>query len=237
MKTKSLDVVYFVSAFAKKDLKYSIRSVAKNLEYNKLIVYGGKNYNITPDLYQKNINQIGATKWDKVKNMYREVCEDDRISEDFILFHDDFFIMKPISELNIEYRGTLEEHIQKLKDKYGDIMNEYCKLLAKADGLLKDLGKSRYSYELHKPFIFNRKKLLEILELFGNYNCIRSIYANYYGLGGVKAHDVKIFNNRPSFDYKEEPILSTDDSILRDNNQYWDYIKSQFRDKCKYEML
>lgn len=237
MKTKSLDVVYFVSAFAKKDLKYSIRSVAKNLEYNKLIVYGGKDYNITPDLYQKNINQIGATKWDKVKNMYKRVCEDDRISEDFILFHDDFFIMKPIKELNVEYRMSLEEHVQTLKNNYGDIMSEYCKLLKKADGLLKDLGKSRYSYELHKPFIFNRKKLLEILESFPNYNCIRSIYANYYELGGEKTHDVKIFNNKVDFDYKEEKILSTDDSILRDNNQYWDYIKSQFKDKCKYEML
>lgn len=237
MKTKPLDVVYFVSAFPKNDLRYSIRSVAKNLEFNKLWIYGGKKYDINPDGYVRIMNQKGATKWDKVRSMYREVCLNDSITEDFIMFHDDFFIMKPIKEINPEHRGTFEAHISVIEASFGNQLTEYTKILRHASETLLEGNKSNLSYELHKPFIFNRKKLLYILDKYPREHCIRSIYGNYYQIGGEKTHDVKIFNKEPKFDYKKEPILSTDNSVITDGNEHWEYITNKFNERCKYEGL
>lgn len=235
MKTKQLDVVYFVSAFPKSDLRYSIRSVVKNLEFNNLWIYGGKKYDIVPDGYLRIMNQKGATKWDKVRSMYREVCLNDSITEDFIMMHDDFFIMKPTKELKPEHRSSFEDHISVVEANFGNQLTEYTKILRHASETLLAGNKSNLSYELHKPFIFNRKKLLHILDEYPREHCIRSIYANYYELGGEQAHDVKIFDKEPKFDYKKEPILSTDDRVIHEGNEHWEYIKSQFKDKCKYE--
>lgn len=235
MLTKNLDVVYFVSAFPKTDLKYSIRSVAKNLDYNLLWIYGGKKTTICPDRYVRIMNQQGADKWSKVRSMYKEVCLNDDITEDFILFHDDFFVMKPIKSLEPEYRGSFEDHISDIEAKFGKNLTTYAKMLRHASETLRMANKGTLSYELHTPFIFNRKKLLKILELYPNEHCIRSIYANYYKIGGKKKYDVKIFDKNPTFDYTKEKILSTDDCILVDGNEHWDYIRSKFQDKCRYE--
>ena len=156
MKTKNLDVVYFVSAFPRSDLLFSIRSVAKNLEYNRLWIYGGKPMAILPDKYVRIMNQHGANKWDKVRSMYKEVCLNDDITDDFIMFHDDFFIMKPLKNIEPEYRGTFESHIKTVEAKFGNKINNYTSLLRKASETLRKANKGTLSYELHKPFVFNR---------------------------------------------------------------------------------
>lgn len=237
MKTKNLDVVYFVSAYPKSDLLYSIRSVAKNLEFNKLWIYGGKRMNIMPDKYVRIMNQKGGDKCEKVRSMYKEVCLNDEITDDFIMFHDDFFVMKPMNSIEPIYRGTFEQHISDVEAKFGKNLSKYTFLLKHASKTLKMANKSTLSYELHTPFVFNREKLLKILELYPNEHCIRSIYANYYKIGGKKYHDVKIFDMKPTFDYKTETLLSTDDTITIADNEYWDYIRNQFKNKCRYERV
>lgn len=234
MRTKNLDVVYFVKNYASKDLVYSIRSVAKNLEYRNLWICGGKPAGIEPDGYVRRTGQSG-NKWDNVKKLYRDVCLTEEISDDFILFHDDFFIMKKVREIKPEYRSTLEAHIRAVERAFGPLPNEYSKILRKARRALTDVNKGTLSYELHKPFIFNKHKLLETMGIFPNTNAVRSLYANFWELGGEQAHDIKIFDNKPDFDYKSEPILSTDDTVSRDGNSYWEYIKGQFLEPCRYE--
>ena len=237
MQTKNLDVVYFVSAFPKGDLLYSIRSVAKNLQFNQLWIYGGIRNNIRPDRYVRIMNQKGGDKWEKVRSMYREVCLNDEITDDFIMFHDDFFMMKPINKIEPIYRCSFESHIKAIEDKFGERVVSYSNLLKNACRTLENANKSTLSYELHTPFVFNRKKLLEILEKYPNCHCIRSIYANYYKIGGKQHHDVKIFDNNPDFDYKNEKMLSTDDKITIAGNECWDYIRSQFPEQCRFERI
>lgn len=236
MKTKSLDIVYFVSAFPKSDLRYSIRSVAKNLKFNKLWIYGGKKSDIQPDGYVRIMNQKGATKWEKVRSMYRKVCLNNSITKDFIMFHDDFFVMKPVDKIEPIHRGSFESHISTVEAKFGKNVSTYTSLLKHASETLRMANKGTLSYELHTPFVFNRKKLLKILEMYPNEHCIRSIYANYYEIGGKEYHDVKIFDMEPEFDYKKEEMLSTDDTTTIEGNKHWEYIKSKFQEKCKYEM-
>lgn len=236
--TKDLDVVYFVTAFAKNDLIYSVRSIAQNLEFNKLWIYGGKKTEIRPDEYVMIMNQIGATKWDRVRNMYRKVCENNAITEDFILFHDDFFVLKPTNYIKTEYRCTLLEHAEAIEKKYDKNQTNYTVLLRNADKTLKNADKTALSYELHKPFIFNRKKLLKILNDYPKSHCIRSIYANVYGIGGEKAKDVKIkeanYSNIQDV-MNNWDFVSTSDGSFQNGN-IGIYLRDKFNKKCRFEV-
>lgn len=238
MKTKPLDVVYFVSAYPNNDLRYSIRSVAENLEFNNLWIYGGKKSDIIPDHYEPRLNQRGADKWSKVRAMYREVCLNENITEDFIMFHDDFFVLKPTDKIEPEYLGTFEDNYKAIERRFGNEPTSYTKLLRKTAHRLEYEGFTAYSYELHKPFVFNRNKLLKILDEYGDEHCIRSIYANVYKIGGKKTTDVKIrmpitvdlvdvMNNW-------QLVSTSDDSFAY--GHIGRYLKDRFSKKCRFEV-
>lgn len=234
MKTKPLDVVYFVSPFARADLQYSIRSVAENLEFNRLWIYGGKRSGLKPDFYVERRNQKGATKWDRVRAMYREVCENPEITEDFILFHDDFFVLKPTDEIEPRYCATLKENAEMIEHKNGNTPSEYTGLLRRTADVLTQGGYSANSYELHTPFIFNQAKLLKILEDYPKEHCIRSIYANIYGIGGKKANDVKIVDRKMPKEAEGWRFVSTNNWSFS-HGEVGDYLRQRFNQPCKYE--
>lgn len=233
MKTADLDVVYFVKESPKnEELRYSLRSVEKNLPHRNVWIYGGCPDGIIPDCWAK-CQQGGRNKWDRVRGMYKAMCLNDEISENFILFNDDFFVMQPVTSLTPYYRCSLYEHIVRTEMKYGDTPTTYTKLLRSCVRKLEDVGKGCLSYELHTPMMMNRVKLLRLLELFPDAHCMRSFYGNYYDIGGQQRGDVKIFNLEQDYD-KDEVFLSTDDSIIP-THPVWDFICSSFKGKSRFE--
>lgn len=235
MKTKNLDVVYFVKEEeSNTELAYSLRSVVENLPYRKIWIFGGKPYNIEPDEFVK-IEQVGNSKWDKVKNMYRVLCENENVSENFVLMNDDFFIMKKIDGIEPMYRCSLKAHIDTIRRLYSVRTGNYSFQLENAYKTLKKAGIDEpLSYELHIPMIMNKKKLLDLLNRFGNVHGTRTLYGNYYHIGGKKMNDVKVFDGKLDFD-KESVFLSSDDGIWYKQNELRKYIEDKFRKPSKYE--
>lgn len=224
-----LDVVYFVKdGYVNEEFRYSLRSVCQNMQYNRVWVFGGCPNTITPDVHIR-VEQTGKTKWDRVRNMFLMACENKELTDDFILFNDDFFIMQPMEKVEPLYRCTLAEHLKVLGE------GQYRNLLVESKERLEGMGATTLSYELHVPFVFNKQKLLKMLTEHPDWHCTRTMYGNIYGIGGEKHADVKAFNSRPSFDYESSPLLSTDDSVVNINNDVWNYIGKQFRGACKYE--
>lgn len=222
-----MDIVYFVKDGTNNDeFRYSLRSVCKNMKYDRVWVFGGCPNDIVPDVRIR-VEQKGKTKWDKVKTMFKMAAENEDLSDDFILFNDDFFIMKPMAEVPTIYRSTLRKHISMLpRGPYQDLLRD----------VMKKLGKEALSYEVHTPFVFNKKKLLKLIEKNKYLHCTRTLYGNEYKIGGEQRSDVKVFDSRPSFDYKSMDMLSTDDSVVNINNDVWRYIKKNFPNRCKYEL-
>lgn len=234
MDTKDLDIVYFVKdAQTNNELRYSIRSVAKNMPYKRIWIIGGCPYGIVPDIHVR-AEQNGHSKWENVHEMYRLACENKELTDDFIMFNDDFFIMQPMPRVEPLYRCTLDEHIAMLESKFKRV-NGYSKLLRNCNKELKRLGKTQFSYELHIPFIFNKQKLSDLLNNFPHQHCTRTLYGNLYSIGGRQSEDIKVFSPKPDFDYKSSPLLSSDDGIDNINNDIWRYIKFSFKEKSKYE--
>ena len=232
MDTANLDIVYFVKDTPhNEEFRYSLRSVDKNIPHKRVWVFGGCPLNIVPDVRVK-VAQTGRTKWDRVRNMYHMVCENKEITDDFIMFHDDFFVMQPTSHIIPLHRCTLDGHIEILEPRKP---TEYSRLLRKCRATLG--GDNLLSYELHTPFIFNKQKLLDILERYPDLHCNRTIYGNLYYSEVSKPHnDVKIFSIKPEFDYKNSQFLSTDDPIVNVNNDIWRWLQKQFPKKSEFEL-
>lgn len=235
MYTKDLDIIYFVKdSHSNEELRYSLRSVVKNMPHRKIWFFGGCPKGISADIRVK-IKQNGETKWDNVHDMYKAVCENKEVTENFIMFNDDFFVMKPTDRLEYSYRSGLIEHCEIIESKNQNRPTSYTKLLRECDAKLAEIGASRLSYELHVPFIFNKKKLLKMLEAFPEQHCTRTLYGNIYKVGGKQSRDIKIFDVHPTFDYKTTRFLSTEDGIVNINNDIWRFIKNSFREKSEFE--
>lgn len=232
MDTAELDIVYFVKDGTKnEELRYSIRSVCQNMPFNRIWIFGGCPTNIVPDVRVK-VAQTGKTKWDRVRNMYKMVCENKEITDNFIMFHDDFFVMQPTGHIAPLFRCTLDEHIRMLEPSKP---SPYSRLLRNCKKAIN--GDVPLSYELHTPFIFNKELLKNVLDAFPDQHCIRSIYGNLYYAGQSDKHrDVKIFNTHPDFDYKNSRFLSTDDPIVNVNNDIWRWIWKTLSKKSRYEI-
>ena len=235
LSTANLDIVYFVKEGVRNDeLRYSLRSVCENMAYKRIWIYGGCPNDIIPD-FRARIVQEGETKWDRVRNMFKMVCENKEITDDFILFNDDFFVMKPTSKLIPLWRCSLEEHVELSKAAGFRKRNPYADILEACRKILEEGGFTQHSYELHTPFIYNKARLLKILEEYPDAHCTRTLYGNIYNIGGQQSDDVKAFSETPNFDYRESQFISTDDSIVNINNSVWRYIKGRFPKRCKYE--
>lgn len=222
-----MDIVYFVKdGVRNEELRYSIRSVCQNMPFKRIWIFGGCPKNIVPDVRIR-VAQEGKTKWDRVRNMFLMACENKELSDDFILFNDDFFVMKPVDKITPWYRSSLEEHIKVLAP------GPYRNLLKQVS---EELGSDAKSYEVHTPFIFNKKKLLKLIKETPELHCTRTMYGNLNKIGGEQHHDIKVFGPKPGFNYREELFLSTDDGTTTPNHDVWRYIQAQFKTKCEYEI-
>ena len=161
------DLVYIVKKDEKnEDLRYSLRSVEKFVPHNKIWIVGYKPSWITNVEYLP-VPQNG-NKWDNYIKNILTACNCNKISKEFILMNDDFFAIKPITNLldsiNVSL-GSLKEAVDKHKAKKSD--SAWGKAFGYVDELLKDLNieEPYYNYESHTPLLINKQKYLEVMNL------------------------------------------------------------------------
>ena len=210
--TRDMDVVYICRSGPNEELRYSIRSVEKNLPHNNIWVIGQ-----SPEWYKgsfievKNVN----AKYSNARANLDALVRSKLITEDFILMNDDFFIMRPIEKISYFYEGTLLERAE--RNELLTTTGAYTQLLYNTyDKLLKMGIEEPLNYEMHIPMIMNKKKLKEVLRYK---TCLwRSLYGNIYEVGGTDREDVKVYvnnsSNPKSYEWrgKNFPYLSTQDS-------------------------
>lgn len=235
MKLKDMDIVYVVKdAVYNEELRYSLRSVKENFPHNRLWFYGGKPMYFHPDKLVL-VRQQGKTKWDKVRGMLKSIAEDNRITENFVLFNDDFFVMKPVEKLPLYRYGTLEQLCRRVERRNGGRPTEYTQNIERTIKVLKEKGFCTWNFELHVPMLFNRGDLRELIALFPDVRGTRSLYGNLYGdednVQDMK--DVKIFKTTdlPS---EDTPFISTED-LSFSRGKVGKLIKKTFPNKSKWE--
>ena len=227
--TKKLDAVYFVRDGENEELRYSLRSLAKNLPCRKVWIYGGKPEWANPDEFVRIDPDQTTSCYDRVQANLKRVALNPEITEDFILMNDDFFILKRTEELPPAHRGPLSAHIAKVEAKYGGAPTFFTEQLRQA---LEALGPGAKSYELHIPVILNRQKLLQTLQAHPGIHATRTLYGNQHGLAGSQIEDVKILP--PGEFPKGGQFISSDDSTWGPT-ALTEYIRAEFPEPSKYE--
>ena len=230
---RKYDIVYILKANASdRELRYSLRSVEKNLPHRKVWFYCGKPAGLVPDEYVRH-KQVGETKGERVRSSLIEVCKNDKITKRFWLMNDDFFVLKPMTSEKPYFSGMLRDRIDEIEKRAGGRTN-YTKELATCEALLKSEGFTTFAYDaIHIPMLVQREKMLEALETYPMCNMVRSLYGNYAMIGGNPHSNVKVKNGRKRLN-KEADFVSTDDNSFNFGMIGQD-IRQMFREKSRFE--
>lgn len=232
------DIVYMVKDSApNEELRYSLRSVEKNWkQHGKVWIFGGCPAELKPDRFVP-VEMILPGKWENTHRLMRLICENDEITEDFWFFNDDFFVLRPTGEdMPQQYNGVLEGAIEDVEFWTGGptYWTEQLRLLV--DWAEKE-GYRTINYEVHKPMLINREKMLAVMDRYPDVLFTRSLYGNYYRIGGENNADVMI--KLPAQDIgwviaQRQRFLSTTEESFAAGG-VGDYIRGKFPDASRWE--
>lgn len=191
-----MDLVYLYTRPSHGDtteLRYSLRSAEKFLDFDRVIIVGDMPDLLT-NVYHISLGDIGNNHHKNAAQKILAVAHNPDISDDFILMNDDFFLLKPHKPM--PYYALTLEHWFKIHPQ----------LTWKREKMLKTMqlqGDDINVFEVHAPMILNKQK---IKDLWMKYQLpqgalFRTLYGNEY------AEDMVILPQ----DYK-----ATDDISLRD---------------------
>lgn len=208
-----VDYVWICRDGENEELRYSIRSVIKNMPSGNVWVVGGK-----PSWYNGNHIPVkqNLPKMRNAMNNLAAICSSDKISNEFVLMNDDFFAVKPIKTIKHYHGGLLRDKVYQSEDFRPT--SSYTRSLRETHKALTKLGiKDPLNYELHVPMPMTKDGLRKYL----NTNMLfRSAYGNLHEVGGEEMSDVKVYGPGPmsSGSYKYDTLIhdyisSNDDSF------------------------
>lgn len=222
------DVVYILKKDVEPDeLRYSLRSLV-NFPHGKVWFFTGCPEGFRPDRFVP-FEQVGRQKWHKATSTYRAICETDEVTDKFWMFNDDFFILEKTEELPYMYNGHLAELISFKRRHSG--ASTYTRRLGETRMELERRELDTLNYCIHAPMLFEKAKVLKVLDEFADFPMFRSIYGNYWKVGGIDTKDVKVStpNGLP-----DGPLCSTSDQSFREG-AVGEFIRNRFKDPCKWE--
>jgi hypothetical protein len=227
-----MDIVYVCRPGDNEELRYSIRSVVKNIPYDNLWLVGNK-----PKWYIGKFLSVPdkSSRYENIRNAIESVSINSDISEDFVLMNDDFFILKPLTEIPVFHGGLLIDKINNHISLTGT--NNYVRMLSNTHRFLLKYGiKDPLDYDIHVPMKMNKTNLAKIIH---KKHFPRSMYGNIFNIGGTEIKDVKIYPSTSNLYPKSYSIdasttyLSTLDSSFEG---VFGLLQDMFRDKTEYEL-
>lgn len=231
-----MDAVYLVGPqrFAGEMLRHSLRSLV-NLPQVTRVVIAGYRHRWLGDVLHIPVEQQ-RTKHESTDANLRAALRDDRVSDQFLLMNDDFFVMEPVAEVPVVHRGPLVDQIANHERTNNKTMlsrrRQHLEMLA-------ELGvDDPLCYELHVPMPVDRTAMAEALERADKVRPPkmaptgkRTLYGNLAGAGGELAEDVKVRTGRDGM--PPGPFVSTSSSSWV--GRTGTLIKLRFREPSPFE--
>ena len=225
------DIVYILKPNASpSELVYSLRSVERNFPHRLVWFIGGCPKGLKPDRYIKH-EQSGLNKWDRIRSSMFKIITEPELSEEFYLFNDDFFIMKPVKRFTYNYAdGTLTERMEQLKGTLNLPLNAYGRTLYKAREELKGLKCGEVNFEVHLPMLFEKAKVPSIRKCSSPQ--MRSIYGNVNNIKYKQKTDVKVYD-LTTVPEDADYISTNDETFLK--GAVGQYIREAFPEPSRFE--
>lgn len=230
------------------ELLYSLRTLT-NLPHGNVFISGDAPAWLTNcrhlNLQQEAFSDNYEVKHFNIGRNLIALCESPELSDDFILMNDDFFIMESCNVIPIRHWGTMDKVISHYDGRYPE-GNRYVDAMKRTKQELERRGLTELkSYELHVPFNVNKQKFLNLMDIFedifwGEHTCLsqwRTVYGNYYGIGGDFMNDVKFFINTKNHNADQalegSQFLSGTGGAFK--GDFGDFIRAKFPDQSQYE--
>lgn len=200
-----MDIVYVLknepSDWQDNEIRYSLRSLERfGRNYDRVFLVGGK-----PDFldYNKIIHLAHQDKYAVpdynvfLKLLY--LCSNSDVSENFILFNDDFYLLRYISLRNIPYYFKREE----ISTAYAN-NNTFNEMALRTREFLLKHKKPIFDFKPHYPIIYNKTKLQALVPLFAEGFklsplglSLRDLYGNWHNVPNkVYKKENKLLNKR-----------------------------------------
>ena len=244
------DIVYPLgngSQWNDSELRYSLRAIQRNLKGVQNIVIVGR----CPDFIDKSKvifipadDPLPSNADGNIALKVLKVCDDPRISEDFLFINDDHIINSPmhISEIGYYHKGNFEA----FKKKYWHT-GLHRSRLRRTFEVLRQKGYTTFHFDLHTPIRINKtlfKKYVPQFDFqFDIGYTMKSIYANpaipnelkeYIGDRKVKIFEGKTFTQLTRI-FNEAMFISYNDFGLNGELKY--FLSQRYPRKCKYELF
>ena len=171
------------------ELRYCLRSIEQYVnDVENVFIVGQK------PAFLKNVIHIAASDNDsreqKEANIFRKIdmaCRDKRVSDEFLFFNDDHFLLDPFAPDTYHYKCSLQESLLTRK-----VNDNYAKTLANTLGIIR-MGNN---FDTHCPIVYKKDWFLRSVSTAPWYQkngfCIKSLYCNMNGIEGEYYPDLKI---------------------------------------------
>jgi hypothetical protein len=240
MDISNLDVVYTVrNGEENEELRYSLRSLRNMRGVGKVYIVGFK------PKWVKNVthipvDQVYGSKVANTNHNWLQVAKDKRVSDRFVLFNDDFMVMKPIKALPFQHMGSHTKFENYYNVHYPS--SRYTRVAQNTTKRMIELTiENPMCYELHQPTVISklaiRLALVGTSYRFSPIN-IRTVALNLMEAGGERTEDVKFYNNHespknPKTALEDMTFISTTDAGWISN--VGTFIRIKLKGKSEYE--
>lgn len=229
------DIVYYFQGENSEELKYSIRSVEENLSFNRIFLIGDKPKwfkETKRSIYieSKNLN-IQAYGLGSVPILHlRKLLNSKKMPDNFLLFNDDFFIMKRIDNWKDYFRNEEDYRKKALNNKIYH---------RKTLNSLK-YTKEKKAYNLHIPIRIEKENFSTLLESWNTFENkdidFRTLYGNMFIKSSESLNDCKISLVNSEMNLDNFTFISTSDESFK-NGSVGKYIREKFIRPSFVEML
>lgn len=216
-----IDIVIPYRKSNTEELKYTLRGL-ENIPHRDVYVIGDKTEFSVKHIPFKHSADIAKNTYD----ILLLAVNTPEVSKDFIWWHDDMVLLEPIEELPVFHQGSYDDILKGAPKGYYTRNKEKTNEALKAEGVETPLF-----YDVHFPFMFNKKKVSKIQDKLLGVNKI-SYYANHYKIKGEQIDtDFKV---RKDEDYSKLLISTYDPSFNK--NRAGRYIRETLSTPSRYEV-
>lgn len=234
---EQMDVVYMVKESENnEELRYSLRTLEAHFPHNRVVIVGFKP-SWVQNVYHIKVPQDGQTKYKNIDKNWGALLRDDEISDNFVLFNDDFFVIDKVKELPMMYYGSLDEHIADMKKR-----SRPAKYIQRVQNTLDTLRRWHdvgeiCSYELHMPMVIRKEMCHGLWIHCSKYKIkpyeMRSLYGNLFEGGGIRTADCKIYDLNDGALW--HPFVSTTDKVFH-AGKAGEMIRERYQHPSRYEV-
>jgi hypothetical protein len=228
-----VDAVYLFGGAGDDELRHSLRSVANLRQVDRVVVSG-----MHPDWLAGDVLRVSPAphppgKFESAWANLVAAVRDPRVSDEFVLMNDDFFILEPVDVLPVLARCPWPE--------WRPTMSRGGARRRATAAALALLGVDPVTaYEGHRPLLVGKRVMEDVIPAVDAQNqraapvWVRTVYGNAaFGGRGVVAGDAKIYRHR-DMPPDGAVFVSTSDQAWS-TGRVGQWLRARFPNPCRHE--